>query len=76
MTTAVKALDPSVAVITVPPSVLGSSSAGLSGAGRSAATADAGAERRAEPAFVDLTFVARRPDRHQRRADADDRFDR
>jgi argininosuccinate synthase len=56
VTAAVKTLDPSVAVITVPPSVLGSSSAGLSGAGLSAATADAGAERRTEPAFVDLTF--------------------
>jgi len=52
VTTAVQALDPSVAVITVPPSVLGSSGAGLS-----AAPADAAAERRAEPAFVDLTFV-------------------
>ena len=56
VTTAVKALDPSVAVITVPPSVLGSSGAGLS-----AATADAAAERRAEPAFVDLTFVRGAP---------------
>jgi argininosuccinate synthase len=56
VTTAVKTLDPSLAVITVPPSALGSSSAGLSGAGRSAATADAAAERPTEPAFVDLTF--------------------
>jgi argininosuccinate synthase len=52
VTTAVKTLDPSVAVITVPPAVLGSSNAELSGAGLSAA----GAERRTEPAFVDLTF--------------------
>jgi len=55
VTTAVKALDPSVAVITVPASVLGSA-----GAGFSAATADAG-DRRAEPAFVDLTFVRGAP---------------
>jgi argininosuccinate synthase len=41
--------------------VLGSSGAGLSGAGLSAATADTGAERRAEPAFVDLTFVRGAP---------------
>jgi argininosuccinate synthase len=56
VTTAVKALDPSVAVITVPPSVLGSSGAGLS-----AATAGADAAGRAEPAFVDLTFVRGAP---------------
>jgi len=51
VTTAVKTLDPSLAVMTVPPSVLGSAGAGLS-----ATAADAGAERRTEPAFVDLTF--------------------
>jgi len=51
VTTAMKTLDPSLAVMTVPPSVLGSAGAGLS-----ATAADAGAERRTEPAFVDLTF--------------------
>jgi len=54
VTTAVKTLDPSVAVVTVPPSVLGSSGAGLS-------AASAGGDRRAEPAFVDLTFVRGAP---------------
>ena len=53
VTTAVKSLDASLAVMTVPASVLGSAGAGLS-----TAAADA---RRAEPAVVDLTFVRGAP---------------
>jgi argininosuccinate synthase len=55
VTTAVKTLDPSLSVITVPASVLGAAGAGLS------ATANAAGDRREEPAFVDLTFVRGAP---------------